>query len=105
MQDELNRLYRLYYERDKEFEKAKGRRTLLSVLGFSVWYFWIYCNFLAPSGIREVLLSIVFAIITSVFHVLINGTIFWHLIDNSRREYERLEHIKKQIQELEKKQH
>lgn len=35
-EEELKRLYRLYHERDQEFEKAKGKRCNITILAFSI---------------------------------------------------------------------
>jgi hypothetical protein len=37
---EIDRLYRFYYEKDKEFESAKMKRFVLAILGFSFVYLY-----------------------------------------------------------------
>lgn len=38
-QAELYYLNTLYHQRDEEFERAKGKRTLFTILGFAIFYF------------------------------------------------------------------
>ena len=100
-QEELNRLCRLLYERGKEFEKAKGKRAIITVLGFAVFYFWCFSALEGmPTGI-DIVAAIVGAIFVAGFHVLINAGIFGYLHRKGSEESEALESIRKRIRELE----
>lgn len=98
---ELNRLYRLLYERDKEFESAKGRRTIITILGFAIFYFVVLCAFEKPTGLN-ILATFVIAIVFAVVHFLINALIFLQLFQKGRAESETLDAIRKRITEVEK---
>lgn len=99
-EQERNRLYRLYWQRDKEFESAKGRRLVISILAFSAFYFWLIIQLSAPKGLGF-LAALVFALILGGIHVIFNGWIFGQLHLKSQEEQSILDHIKKQIAELE----
>jgi hypothetical protein len=98
---EIERLYRLYYQLDKEFESAKMKRTVLTILGFAVVFFWILCQLMSPSG-WDILKAVVFALIWSGIHFFVNACIFGPLASKGRDEGDRLRDIKKKISELEK---
>ena len=98
---EIERLYRLYYQLDKEFESAKIKRTALTILGFAVVFFWILCQLMSPSG-WDILIAVVFALIWSGIHFFVNACIFGPLASKGRDEGDRLRNIKKKISELEK---
>lgn len=98
---ELNRLYRLLYERDKEFEAAKGKRTIITILGFAIFYFAVVYAVSKPAGL-DIIYALVFAIVFAAVHFLVNATIFLQLFQKGREESERLDAIRRQISELEK---
>jgi uncharacterized membrane protein (DUF106 family) len=100
-QEELNRLYRMIYEKDQEFEKAKGKRMIITTLGFAAFYFWLLSALEGtPTGI-DVLYAIVGAIFLAGIHVWINSLIFGYLANKGRSESEALDFIRKRIRELE----
>ena len=98
-QEELDRLYRLLQERDAEFEKAKGKRTIITILGLSIFYYWLFVNLGEPTGI-ELLFIIIPTIMIAGFHFFVNATIFAYLCNKSREENEILDNIKKRIKDL-----
>lgn len=100
-QEELNRLYKLYWGKDEQFEKAKGKRTIITILVFSIFYYWILYITDEPSGI-EILYLVLPAVFMAGFHFIINATIFSHLSAKGREENETLDSIKKRIREIEK---
>ena len=116
-QEELNRLYRLLYERDKEFEKAKGRRTIITVLFLTAVYFVLifsYSFFAAIAEIKSIfdifstdiritLGILVVSFVLAWIHFIANLTIFGQLYNIGRAETETLERIKKQIEETRKR--
>lgn len=97
--EELNRLYRLLQERDAEFEKAKGKRTIITILGFSIFYYWLFFNQGNPTGV-ELLLIIIPSIIVAGFHFFVNALVFVYLFNKSKTENEILDDIKKRIKDL-----
>ena len=98
---EINRLYKLYYERDKEYETAKGKRCLLTLAGFAVVFFGILCAVLEPQG-WDILFMLFLAIIWSGVHFFVNVSVFGALSDKGRDEGDYLRNLKKRIAELEK---
>lgn len=100
-QEELNRLQRLYWERDEQFEKAKGKRMILTILGFSIFYYWVLYITVEPSGIG-IFATILPAVMMAVLHVFVNATIFGNLAIKGREETEILERIEKRYNDLSK---
>ena len=98
---EIDRLYRLYYQLDEEFESAKMKRNILTILGFAVVFFWILWQLMSPSG-WDILKAAVLALIWSGIHFFVNACIFGPLASKGRDEGDRLRDIKKKISELEK---
>lgn len=98
---DLERLYLSYYELDKKIDKARGKRTIITILVFAAFYFWVLYNISDPVGIEFVYL-IVGSVIVGGFHWWINGAIFSQLFQMGREESEALDSIKKRISELEK---
>lgn len=94
--EELKRLYQSLYEEDKKYEKAKGKRAIVTILIFTAFYFWLIWQFV------DSFVAIVPAIPLAVIHFFANATIFGQLSDMSRSENKRLEYIREQIKELEK---
>lgn len=116
-QEELNRLYLLLYERDKEFEKAKGKRTIITVLFLTAVYFvLLFCfSIFAPiaeiksifdvfsTDIRITLGILVVSFVLAWIHFMANLTIFGQLYNMGRAETETLERIKKLIEETKRR--
>lgn len=109
-QQELNRLYHLLYESDKKFEKAKGKRTAITVTIFAIGYFVLFAIIGGKTDIKSILtadietigvISII-SIVLAWIHFIVNATIFGQLSEMGRRENEAIESIKKEIRELEK---
>lgn len=98
-----NELLKLYWQRDKEFEAAKGKRTILTILLFSVCYFVIiYAIAKKPTDIKAIAALLVVSIILACIHFWFNISIFLYLFQKGREETEILERIRKEISELEK---
>lgn len=98
--EELNRLYRLLCEREKEFDTAKRNRTIVTIIGFAIFYFIvIYAVMGKPTGM-DIIYAIVIAVVLSGFHFFINASIFGSLFQKSLAEDQRLKDIQKQIDEL-----
>ena len=96
-----NELWRLYCERDKEFEKAKGRRTLITIIGFSIFYLIVLYLFGKPTDIEDFGGMLIAALVFGGLHFWINATIFVYLCNKGRDESEVLNQIKKRMDEAE----
>ena len=97
-----NELWKLYCQKDKEFEAAKARRAILTILLFAVGYFVvIYVLENKPTDIKTISGILFAAIFLSGIHFLINSIIFLHLFQKGREEAEILERIRKRINEIE----
>ena len=115
IKEELKRLYKELYETDQEFEKAKGKRFIITMLIFTAFYFVVlmiaagYTDIIlalkaifskAIIGILTILLA---SVMLAWFHFWANSAIFWQLSDKARRERTILDGIASRIKELEKK--
>ena len=112
-QEKLNRLYRQLHEKDKEFEKAKGNRFIITMLVFTAFYFVILMIGAGFSHISSVLEAIssntiidilgiaIASILLAWFHILVNATIFGQLSKIGRREREVLDGIRSTIKDTE----
>ena len=98
-QQEINRLHKLLCEREKEFNRAKTRRLIITAAGFATFYFLVLFN-IGDHAWLNIAEDFVVAVVFAVFHVFINGSIFGWLFQKSIAEDRRLEAIIKQIQEL-----
>lgn len=100
-QEEINRLNRLLYEKDKEHEKAKWNRAVITTLAFAAFYFWLLWRVDGLTSLLDVVGTIFAAIVIAGIHLVVNSIIFGQLSDKGRSEKEALERIKRQIRELE----
>lgn len=112
-QVEINRLYGQLYEKDRQFEKAKGKRTTITILVFTVFYFVIlmiangYADIsstiedISSAEILDILGLAVASILIAWLHFAANAIIFGQLTEIGRSEKAILEDIKKQIREAE----
>lgn len=99
--DEIARLYRIYHEKDKAFESAKLKRTILTITGFTLLIFISLCYLWSPSG-WKILETLIYSIIFAGIHCFINGCVFATLAHKGHEEAEALKYIKNRIRELEK---
>lgn len=100
IEKERNKLQRLYWQRDKEFEAAKLRRTIITILGFALAYFLILYNIDKPTGF-DIVSTFVVAMVLAGLHFFVNTFIFMYLFQKSHDESEQLKAIQKQISDLE----
>ena len=96
-----NELWRLYCERDKEFEKAKGRRTIITILGFAIFYFAVLYSYGKPDSLTDFGALLLLSIVFGGVHFWINAPIFVYLCNKGREETEILKSIKKRMDEAE----
>lgn len=99
--DELNRLHQLYLKRDREFERAQIQRLIITILGFSIFYFLLLWHIADTSTLKNVLWILFISVAIACFHVFINASIFGALSQKSMAENRRLEAIKTEISKLE----
>lgn len=99
---ERDRLIRLYYERDKEFESAKGKRMIITILAFSLLYFVVFFQIGYIADVTDFLMTAVISIVFGGIHFWVNALIFSRLFQKGKEEREALEYIERKIRELEK---
>lgn len=97
-----NELLKLYYQKDKEFEAAKGKRTILTILLFAVVYFVVMYALTKPADWKGVCGNLLASIFIAGIHFWFNSIIFLTLFNKSDAETKTLQDIKKRISELEK---
>ena len=93
-----NELYKLFVVKDAEFEKAKEKRTVKTILAFAVVFFLILCWVETPSGI-EFVWTAISAIIMAAIHFFVNAPIFSYLVLQGEAERQYLEELRKQLSE------
>ena len=91
-----NELYRMLVEKEAQFEKAKERRAIKTVLSFAIVFFLILCWVETPSGIEFVWAAIL-AVIMAGIYVIVNAAVFGWLALQSESERKYLEQLKKQL--------
>ena len=95
-QEELNRLHRLLFEKDEEFQRARLKRGVLTIIGFAVFYFVAFYLLLRWSLLEALVITPIFAVI----HVLLSSPVFYALFTKSRAEDEFLEEVRKKINDI-----
>ena len=93
-------LYRLLYEREKQFESNKLKRSIKTIIAFTLIYFIIFYLAERPTGL-EIIATLLVAAIVSGIHFLVNATIFGTLSMIGASEQKILDDIRKKISELE----
>ena len=91
-------LYRLLVEKEAQFEKAKERRAIKTVLAFAIVFFLILCWVESPSGIEFVWTAISAVVMAGVYFV-VNAAVFGWLSLQSESERRYLEDLRKQLSE------
>ena len=97
--EEKNRLYRLLNERDKQFEAAKLKRMIITIIGFAIFYFYVLYALEKPTG-ESIIFCLILSIVLSGVHFFVNAAIFGALAQKGREESEILENIRKEISKL-----
>lgn len=95
-------LWKQYQEKDREYEKAKGKRALLTILGFTIAYYFVFLLADKPTGIG-IILTILPALFAAGIHFWANTIVFTWLNSKGREEQEHLDYLKKEIQKYETK--
>ena len=102
----MNRLdfyYKLLRTTENQVEKARNKRTILTILLFSLLYFLIFYFTYDPTGL-EIPGTLFASLFIGGFHFWLNSIIFTTLHTKSEAENKNIELIKKQIKDLEQKQ-
>lgn len=99
-QQKLNALRCLLNEKEKDFERRKAKRAIITILGFAIFYFWLIFNIEKPVGWYVVLTALA-AIFFAGIHFGANAIIFSQLCQKSREEDELIKQIKKSISQIE----
>ena len=108
--EELERLARIYYERQAEFAKASRIRWLLSFVGFVLVFFYLLIlgdikslfRVRSFEEIKNILMMLLVCIMFTGFYYFINVSVFGWLFQKDIAEDRRLDDIEKRIRELEK---
>jgi hypothetical protein len=98
---ERDRLIRLYHEKDNEFESAKLKRSIITILVFSLVYFVILFIRSDIADITDLVALVFVSLVFGGIHFWVNATIFSQLSIKGREEREILESIERRIRELE----
>ena len=85
-------LYNLIQKKEKQYEKKKTNRFIVTVLSFSVMFFGLFYSIMNT----ELSEAIFLAIFCSFIHVFINFFIFNYLIAKSNNENLELETLKQE---------
>ena len=96
-----NELWKLYCERDKAFQKAREKRAIYTIIAFTVMYAVLIYIMEKPDSLIEIAGMLVFAIVLSFIHFLVNAMIFGQLSNKSRAEDDTLKAIQKRMDEAE----
>lgn len=91
-----NELIRLRAQREKQYENAKTKRNILTILGFTVPYFIAFYNDEKPAGL-EILGTLVVAFVVAGIHFFVNTLVFSNLVRIGEDERKALEYLDKQI--------
>ena len=91
-------LYRLLIEKEKEFEKAKGKRAIKTILAYSIVFFLLFCYQLKPSGFGYLAFALI-SVLVGGLHFIINIPIYNYLVLQGEAERKYLEELRKQLSE------
>lgn len=94
-------LYTLLHDKEEQFERAKSKRAIKTILALSVVIFAIMYFREKPRCITEIAGMLLVAIFLAGIDFLVHAIIFTQLTDKSTTENRILEDIRKKIKELE----
>lgn len=98
-----NELYKKLAYEEKEAGKAQITRAVLAFIGYAVGFFLIFHGIEDPKGSGEIIDVVILAVVTAGINLLISAVVFNWLFERRRIEQKRIETIKGEISELEKK--
>ena len=93
-----NELYNLLSVREKQFEKAKERRNIKTILAFAALFFILICKYEDITGLDYIAVAVV-SIILAGIHFFINAIVFSTLFQASEDERKALDYLRKQLSE------
>ena len=93
-----NELWRLYCEKEREFEKAKTKRSIITIAVFAIVIFLLIGFGERPDDI-EIFRNILVSIVLAGIYFVVNGAIFSQLFSTSENERKTLDGIKKRMDE------
>ena len=93
-------LYQLLCTKEAQVEKAKFRRTIITIAGFACAYFILFWIIERPVGL-DILGNIGAAILLGGIHFFVNSVIFLQLFHMSEQENKLLESLRKQLSAME----
>lgn len=93
-----NEMYKLLVVKEEQFEKAKQKRAIKTVLAFAIVFFLILCWVESPAGI-EFLWTAILSVVVAGIYFVVNSAIFGWLSLQSESERRYLEDLRKQLSE------
>lgn len=93
-----NELWKLYCQKEKEFERAKEKRAIKTTLFFAAVFFALLCYSERPTGF-DIVVALLASVIFAGFYVMVNVAIFAQLSEASESEKRILEDIKRKMDE------
>ena len=100
--DEIKRLYQTMYEMDKQFERNKFTRYILSVLLFAAERMVYLCMKENPTTIVEITGCMIAALVWGGFSNWLCLLLFTYMFNKSQSENSAIKYIKERISALEK---
>lgn len=91
-------LYQLLVTKEAQFEKAKERRAIKTIVAFAVIFFLLLCWVEEPTGI-EFIWAAVLAVVMAGVYFVVNAAVFGWLSLKSESERKYLEQLRKQLSE------
>ena len=95
--DDLEYLYKQYYEIDKEVEKAKGRRLLLVFAGTYLLNLIVIGFVMRPYSLSTWIVCLLICMLASAFHFGLSLSVYQWLFMKNREDNERRDRIKMRI--------
>lgn len=83
-------------EKERQFQKAKTKRLITTLAGFTALYYVVFWQMDKPSGL-DILANILVSLFFAVLHILLNAPIFHFLYERNEIERRILDRIKKQL--------
>lgn len=97
---EKHELYSLLAKKEEEFDKAKGKRSIITIFAFAIAFFCAIFLVEQPTGFEIVGIAFVSIFIAGI-HFFVNALVFSILFRKGEAEKKILESIKKEISEIE----
>ena len=97
---EKNELCRLLAQKEKEFENAKTRRMIITILVFSAVFFLVLYSAESPTGLEIIGVALASIFLAGLYFFL-NAIVFSTLFQKSETEKKVLEFLRKKISEIE----